>query len=53
MRSRQQDPTLYWAPYSCADECRIKRGELPHRAGDPSELEVQAPLEPLPEAYRA
>jgi hypothetical protein len=45
MRSRQQDPTLFWPPYSREDECRIFDGSLPFRAGDPSELEVQAPLQ--------
>ncbi len=43
MRSRQQDETLFWPPYSTEDESRIVNGRLPFRAGDPSELEVQAP----------
>jgi hypothetical protein len=43
MRSRQQDETLFWPPYSTEDESRIVAGQLPFRAGDPSELEVQAP----------
>jgi hypothetical protein len=46
MRSRQHDETLYWRPYSEADACRIVVGELPHRMGDPSALEVQPPLDP-------
>jgi len=45
LRSRQQDPTLFWPPYSQEDETRICEGHLPNRAGDPSELEVQSPLE--------
>lgn len=44
-RSRQQDETLYWSPYSEADQHRIVSGELPQRAGDPSALEVQAPID--------
>jgi hypothetical protein len=47
MRSRQQDGTLYWAPYATEDQVRIVRDELPKRSGDPSALEVQAPLEPF------
>ncbi len=45
IRSRQQDDTLYWLPYSRRDERRIKAGDLPQRAGDPSALEVRAPLD--------
>lgn len=44
-RSRQQDETLYWSPYSQADQRRIVSGELPQRAGDPSVLQVQAPID--------
>jgi hypothetical protein len=47
MRSRQQDGTLYWAPYATEDQVRIVLDELPKRSGDPSALEVQAPLEPF------
>lgn len=43
-RSRQQDETLYWSPYSQADQRRIVSGELPQRVGDPSALQVQAPI---------
>jgi hypothetical protein len=46
LRSRQHDESLFWQPYSIADEARIARGELPHRSGDPSVLEVQPPLDP-------
>ena len=45
MRSRQHDGTLYWPPYSLEDQRRIRRDELPRRSGDPSALEVQAPIE--------
>jgi hypothetical protein len=44
LRSRQQDETLYWRPYSVKDEDRIMTGELPMRAGDPSAGEVQPPI---------
>lgn len=43
MRSRQQDETLFWSPYSRNDQRRIVHGELPLRSGDPSALDVQAP----------
>jgi hypothetical protein len=46
MRSRQHDETLFWRPYSEADERRIVAGEVPQRMGDPSALEVQPPLDP-------
>jgi hypothetical protein len=47
MRSRQHDGTLYWPPYSLEDQRRIRRDELPKRSGDPSALEVQAPIDAL------
>jgi len=43
IRSRQQDDTLFWAPYSVADQWRIVNGEMPERTGDASSLDVQAP----------
>jgi hypothetical protein len=43
MRSRQHDETLFWAPYSVADQWRIVNGEMPERLGDASALDVQAP----------
>jgi len=46
LRSRQQDRTLYWPPYSRDDQRRIRRDELPLRGGDPSTLEVQPPIGP-------
>lgn len=45
LRSRQQDDTLYWRPYSQRDEERIIVGDLPMRSGDPSALDVGAPLD--------
>lgn len=42
-RSRQQDPTLFWSPYSDADQARLLDGKLPRgRAGGP----VTPPLDP-------
>lgn len=46
MRTRQHDETLYWRPYSDSDAARIVEGELPRRSGDPSALDVRAPLDP-------
>jgi hypothetical protein len=44
MRSRQQDQSLWWSPYSVEDQDRIQRGLLPERCGDPSNYEVEAPV---------
>jgi hypothetical protein len=44
LRSRQQDETVYWSPYSTEDQFNIVYGRLPHRAGDPSALEIQPPI---------
>jgi hypothetical protein len=44
MRSRQQDETLFWRPYSEADVQRIMDRQLPLRAADPSAGEVQPPI---------
>jgi len=52
LRSRQQDPTLYWCPYAQEDQARLRRGELPHGGGDPSDFEVTAPVTGLPTQYR-
>ena len=46
LRSRQPELTLFWNPYSTEDEDLIQTGRLPTRTGDPTELEVQAPLDP-------
>ena len=43
IRSRQQDETLFWSPYSVADQWNIVNGEMPTRVGDASTLDVQAP----------
>ena len=48
MRSRQQDPSLWWSPYSVEDQKRILNGELPKNYGDPSSYEVMAPVGGLP-----
>ena len=45
LRSRQCDASLFWQPYSHADETRILNGELPTRLGDPAEFEVLPPLD--------
>ena len=45
IRSRQDDATLYWPPFSCSDEERIVSRRLPERGGDPSDLEVLPPLD--------
>jgi hypothetical protein len=45
MRTRQHDETLFWRPYSEADQRRIVAGDLPLRSGDPSALEIQPMLE--------
>jgi hypothetical protein len=44
LRSRQQDLSLFWAPYSMDDDERIVEGRLPHRLGDPSQYDVNAPF---------
>jgi hypothetical protein len=46
LRSRQHDATLSWSPYDAEDVRRIQKDELPRRAGDPSALEVEPPLDP-------
>ncbi len=48
MRSRQQDQSLWWSPYSVQDQKRILDGELPKSLGDPSSHEVEAPVGGLP-----
>jgi hypothetical protein len=49
LRSRQQDETLYWSPYSKEDQDRIVNDQLPRRSGDPSALEIQPPISNIPE----
>jgi hypothetical protein len=48
LRSRQQEPSLWWCPYSVEDQERIWNGKLPNRGGDPSSYEVEAPMGGLP-----
>ncbi len=48
IRSRQQDETLFWSPYTVADQWKIVYGEIPARVGDTSTLDVQAPVDPGP-----
>jgi hypothetical protein len=38
LRSRQQDKTMFWPPYSEEDEQRIRNGRLPRRSGDATQL---------------
>ena len=45
-RSRQQDTTLYWPPYSIEDTRRIVRGEMPLATGHPGHGSVTPPLDP-------
>ncbi len=47
LRSRQQDLSLYWCPYTDDDQRRIIEGRLPNGSGDPSDYEVGAPLTKL------
>lgn len=44
-RSRQQDATLFWPPYSVADTRRIRNGELPTRSADPTTFDVLPPID--------
>jgi hypothetical protein len=38
LRSRQQDETMFWPPYSEEDERRIRDGRLPRRSGDATQI---------------
>ena len=42
LRSRQQDTTIFWPPYSEEDEKRIRKGRSPRRSGDAAQ--IVAPL---------
>jgi hypothetical protein len=44
VRSRQQDPTLFWCPYSGADLDLLYKGKRPTTLGEPSDVPPQAPL---------
>jgi hypothetical protein len=46
IRSRQQDPTLFWPVYSVEDTGRIRTGELPRATGHPAQSSVSPPLDP-------
>ena len=50
LRSRQQDETLFWSPFSTEDQVSIVDNRLPRRSGDPSALEVQPPIGNIPAA---
>jgi hypothetical protein len=52
-RSRQQDRTLYWPPYSIEDTRRIVAGELPRASGHPGQAAVMPPLDPESDAGKA
>jgi hypothetical protein len=52
-RSRQQDRTLYWAPYSIEDTRRIVSGKLPRASGHPGQAAVMPPLDPRSVAGKA
>ena len=52
-RSRQQDRTLYWPPYSIEDTRRIVAGEMPRASGHPGQAAVMPPLDPTSVAGRA
>jgi hypothetical protein len=45
-RSRQQDLTLFWPPYSVEDTERIWDGKLPRATGDAGQGGVSPPLNP-------
>jgi hypothetical protein len=45
-RSRQQDRSLYWSPYSVEDTRRIVAGEMPRASGHPGQTAVMPPLDP-------
>ena len=52
-RSRQQNRTLYWPPYSIEDTRRIVAGELPRASGHPGQAAVMPPLDPTSVAGKA
>jgi hypothetical protein len=52
LRSRQQQLSLFWSPYTEEDQDRIVEGKLPRKGGDPSDYEVEAPLSGLPGLVR-
>ena len=44
LRTRQQDDTLWWEPYNQLDTRLIVQQKQPEHCGDPTALEVQAPV---------
>lgn len=47
IRSRQQDPTLFWQPYTEEDVARVWDGQYPARIADPFEQAVRVPSFPI------
>jgi hypothetical protein len=43
LRSRQQDSTLFWRPYTDEDVARVWSGAYPNRVADPFEQAVRTP----------
>jgi len=52
-RSRQQDRTLYWSPYSVEDTRRIVAGQMPRATGHAGQAAVMPPLDPQSEIGNA
>jgi hypothetical protein len=55
-RSRQQDRTLYWPPFSIEDTQRIVDGQMPRASGHPGQAAVMPPLDPestMGQAFKA
>jgi hypothetical protein len=46
LRSRQQDPTLFWQPFTDEDVVRVWNGGYPSRLADPFEHAVRTPWLP-------
>jgi hypothetical protein len=46
LRSRQQDPTLFWQPFTDEDVVRVWNGGYPSRMADPFEQAVRMPWLP-------
>ena len=43
LRSRQQDSTLFWRPYTDEDVARVWSGQYPSRVADPFEQAIRSP----------
>jgi len=48
IRTRIQDPSLFWPPFRNEDVERIYRGKLPLHPGNPTDFDVLGPLESFP-----